>query len=423
MLSLAAFALLLLLGLPIAVAILGAAMLQIALSGNAALLTDAPAQVFAGVESYGLLALPVFLLLGELMSASGAAERLMRVAALCVGPVRGGLGHVTLVANALLAAILGSSVAQITLMSRLAVPAMTRAGYPPEAAAATVAAGGLLAPVLPPSMLLIVFGVIAQMPVGQLFVAGLLPGALLLAALIAVTAWIARREGLAADPRRHGAALGTLLGALPAMAIPAVMIGAIVSGLATAVEAGIFGVLAVLVVGGAVYRALGPADLRDALLRAASGSAMVLFLIAVAALWGWIAAWENLPARAADALTALTADPLLFLLLLNLGLLLLGMVIDPMPALILVVPVFLPVAVESYGIDPLQFGLVVCVNLTLGLLTPPVGTGLFTAAKLNGIAPERLVLRLAPYLGAAALVLAALTLFPVLTTGLVRSLF
>ncbi|MEC7761586.1 MAG: TRAP transporter large permease [Pseudomonadota bacterium] len=424
MLSLAVFAVLMLIGVPVAFAILGAALLQNAISGQAALLVDAPAQMFAGLESYGLLALPVFLLTGELLSRSGAADRLFQLAILCFGRLRGGLSQVTLLANAALASILGSTVAQITLMSKLAVPALVKAGDTPERATATIAAGGMLAPVIPPSMMLIVFGVLAQVPVGRLFVAGVIPGLLMLVAMMAVALRVAPRT----DPAQtralvEGAPTRVLAGALPAALIPAVMIGAISMGLATAVEAGMFGALAALVLGVFVYRSLTLTELREAVVSATRSSAMVLVLIATASLWGWIAAWENIPATTAALLTDFTADPLVFLLLLNLGLLLIGMVLDPMPALILVVPIFLPVAQDTYGIDAIQFGLIVCVNLTLGLLTPPVGTGLFTAARLNGLTPERLFVSLIPYLAVAAGTLALLTLFPPLTTWFVSYLF
>ena len=197
------------------------------------------------------------------------------------------------------------------------------------------------------------------------------------------------------------------------------MVLAILGGLATAVEAGVIGALAVLLIGLFVYRELRLRDLGAALYRTAQSSAMILFLIAAAGLYGWVAAWQNLPAQVAAVLTGLTDDPVVFLLMVNVMLLALGMVLDPMPALVLVVPVFLPVATDSYGIDPMQFGLITCINLTLGLLTPPVGSGLFTAARLNAVSPVALTRRLLPYLGAAGAVLLLLTFVPAASTGLV----
>ena len=428
MLSLGCFLLLLLIGVPVALSVMAAAMLQIALAGNAALLFSVPQQAFGGIESYGLLALPVFILLGELMGESGAGRRLMALAARLVGPVPGGLAHVTLLGNAMLAAILGSTVAQIVLTSRLAVPEMERAGYPRDLAAAVTAAGGLLAPVLPPSMLFIVYGVIAQVPIGRLFIAGIVPGAAMLLGFVGVTVWLARRGDMPPPPpapnrlatdRPARATARVMVEALPAALVPLAMVLAILGGLATAVEAGVIGALAVLLIGLFVYRELRLRDLGAALYRTAQSSAMILFLIAAAGLYGWVAAWQNLPAQVAAVLTGLTDDPVVFLLMVNVMLLALGMVLDPMPALVLVVPVFLPVATDSYGIDPMQFGLITCINLTLGLLTPPVGSGLFTAARLNAVSPVALTRRLLPYLGAAGAGLLLLTFVPAASTGLV----
>ncbi|MDO6587894.1 TRAP transporter large permease [Salipiger sp. 1_MG-2023] len=413
MLSLATFALLMALGLPIAFAMIAGAVLQIVLGGNGVLLLSLPQQLFQGMESYGLLALPIFILLGELMNASGAGRRLFTLAGLATGGMRGGLAQAVLIANALMAAVLGSTVAQITLMSRLAVPEMERAGYPRDGAAALTAAGGLLAPVIPPSMLLIVYGVIAQVPIGDLFLAGIGPGLALLAVLAAITAVHNRQR---AAPARAPAAR-TLAEALPALAIPAAMIAAILGGLATAPEAGVVAVLAVLAVGCLIYREMTPAALWPALIATIRSSASILLLIAAASLYAWVAAWENLPAMVAAQLAAVSDNPLIFLLLLNLMLLGLGMVLDPIPALILVVPVLLPVATDTYGIDPVHFGLIACLNLTIGLLTPPVGVGLYTAAMQTGVSAGRLSRLLLPYLGGALAVLAILTLVPGLALG------
>ena len=422
MLSLAAFAALMALGLPIAFAMIAGAAVQIVLGGNGVLLLSLPQQLFQGMENTGLLALPIFILLGELMAESGAGRRLFALAGLGAGGRRGGLAQAVIVANGLMAAVLGSTVAQITLMARLAVPEMERAGYPRDAAAALTAAGGLLAPVIPPSMLLIVYGVIAQVPIADLFLAGIGPGLAILAVLIAVTALTGRRAGFPAPAPRAASARAAVTGALPALAIPAAMIGAILGGIATPAEAGIVAILAVLFVGRFVYREMALGALWPALIATARSTAAILFLIAAAGLYAWVAAWENLPAMVAQQIQALSGSPLVFLLLLNLLLLALGMVLDPMPALILVVPVLLPVAMDSYGIDPVHFGLVACLNLTLGLLTPPVGVGLHTAAMQTGVPAGRIARLVLPYLGGVLAVLAALVLWPGLALGPARLL-
>lgn len=422
MLSLLAFAVLMALGMPVAISMIAGAVVQIVAGGNAVLLLSLPQQLYQGMESYGLLALPIFVLLGELMSASGAGRRLFALAGLATRRMRGGLAQGVLIANALMAAVLGSTVAQITLMSRLAVPELERAGYPRDAAAALVAAGGLLAPVLPPSMLLIVFGVIAQVPIGDLFLAGVGPGLAMLVVFAGITLWQVRSGRFPTPPPFDESPGRLLLEALPALAIPAAMIAAILTGFATPAEAGVVAVCAVLFVGVGIYREMRLAQIWPALLATARTTGAILFLIAAASLYAWVAAWENLPATLADWLASLSGDPLVFLVLMNILLLVMGTVTDPLPALILVVPVFLPVATEVYGIDPIHFGLIACINLTLGLLTPPVGVGLFTASMQTGVASARLAILLLPYLGGVLFVIAILVLWPELSLGLVHFL-
>ena len=362
----AVFIALLALGVPIAFALTALALVMIGTSGHTVLLQSFPQQLFGGLENYGLLALPLFILLGELMNAGGIGRRLMGFALALLGSVRGGLAYVNLVANMMMASILGSAVAQITVMSRLAVPEMERAGYPRDISVAITAAGGILAPVLPPSMLFIVFGVIAQVPIGDLFIAGIGPGVMIFLAFLAVIAWLGRRHGFpasAALTRRERTR--AVLAALPAAMIPVIIIGSILGGLATPTESAAVASLAAMLIGRCGYREMGWRDVLAAFVAAARGAAVVLFLIAAAQVFAWVLTFQNVPALVAATMQAMTASPVVFLLMLNLLLLFLGMVTDPIPAIILVVPVFLPVAVGVYGIDPFHFGVVVCLNLTM----------------------------------------------------------
>lgn len=410
---------LLVIGAPIAFALAMLALIYIMLSGNLILLQSYPQQMFGGLENYGLLALPLFILLGEFMNAGGIGRRLMTVALAMLGSVKGGLAYVNLVANMMMASILGSTVAQITIMSRLAVPEMVRAGYPRDISVAITAAGGLLAPIIPPSMMFIIFGVIAQIPIGDLFIAGVAPGVLMFAAFILVIAWLGRRHGFPATealPTR--ARLRALADAAPAALIPGVIIGAILGGVATPTESAAIACLMAIAIGLFVYREMHVADILPAFVSAARSSAVVLFLIAAAQVFSWVITFENVPALVAAWMQEMTASPVAFLLMLNVLLLLLGMITDPIPAIILVVPVFLPVATGVYGIDPFQFGVVVCLNLTLGLLTPPVGTGLFTAALMGEVRAERIARLIIPFFLAVLVVLIALVLFPWLSLGL-----
>ncbi|MCF8479101.1 MAG: TRAP transporter large permease [Rhodospirillum sp.] len=413
MIVLASFSILLILGLPIAIALAGAGLIQVANSGNEALFLSFPGQFFGGLENYGLMALPMFILLGELMNDGGIGRRLMTVALALIGSIRGGLAYVNLMANVMMASILGSTVAQIVVMSRLSVPEMERAGYPRDLSIAITAAGGMLAPIIPPSMLFIIFGVIAQISIGDMFIAGIVPGLLLACSFLAVLALLGRIHGFPKTaPMAPRERVSALRDALPAGLIPLTIVGGILGGLATPTEAAALAAVISILVGKYVYKDLEFRHLFPAFVRAARNSAAVLFIIAAAGVFSWAITFENIPQAVADWLQALTSDPTLFLLILNGLLLIVGMVLDPIPALILIVPVLMPVATSVYGIDPIHFGVILCLNLSVGLLTPPVGTGLFAASLMSGVRAERIAVLLAPFLASAGVVILLLVLFP-----------
>jgi tripartite ATP-independent transporter DctM subunit len=301
-------------------------------------------------------------------------------------------------------------------MSRLAVPEMVRTGYPKDVSVAITAAGGLLAPIIPPSMIFIIFGVVAQVPIGDLFAAGIVPGLLLFLVFVGVIGVVAHRRGFPSTPRSSWPErFGAVKDALPSALIPVTIIGSILGGLATPTEAAAVASLMAVLVGLFVYRELTVADIGCAFVNAAKGAAVVLFLVAAAQVFSWVITFENVPATVAEMMRATTSSPTVFLLLVTALLLGVGMVMDPIPAIILIVPVLLPIATIQYGIDPIQFGMVVCINLTAGLLTPPVGTGLFTAALLNDIRAERIAWLLVPYLAAVVMVILLLIVFPSLS--------
>nr|WP_278250441.1 TRAP transporter large permease [Paracoccus fontiphilus] len=409
---------LLALGAPIAFVMVATAMVLIVEQGNTALLQGFAQQLFAGIESYSLLSLPLFILLGELMGAGGIGRRLLALAQAVIWPVRAGLAYVNLLANLMMASILGSTVAQLTVMSRLAVPEMERAGYPRDLATTITAAGGLLAPVLPPSMNLIVYAAIAQVPVADIFVASVVPGIALFLAFAAVIAWLGWRHDLPrvrSQPTRDR--LRAVLDGLPALVVPAIAVGSIVGGIATPTEAAAVASVAAMIVGGLVYRELNLRDLPAAFVRTAATSGAVLYLVAAAQVLAWVLTFGNLPAQAAARVQDMAGSPMMFLILLNLLLLLLGTVLEPIPAIILTAPVLLPIATDVYGIDPLAFGVILCANLALGLLSPPVGAGLFTASLLTGVRAERLSLLLTPFFIAMLAVLAGMSIVAAFRAG------
>ncbi|HSP58428.1 MAG TPA: TRAP transporter large permease [Halomonas sp.] len=414
------FAVLLLGAVPIALVLALTAMFYIQSSGNGVLFDSYPQQLFGAIESYGLLAIPLFMLAGELMNEGGVTRRLIDLARLLVGGFRGGLAYINLVANMMMAAIIGSAASQIAIMSRAMVPAMEAEGYDRPFSAAITAAGGLLSPILPPSMLFVLFGVMAQVPIAEMFLAGILPGLLLGVAFFLTIAlvglvqqypkgrWPTREEG------RRALRMG-----LPAMAIPLIIIGGILLGLATPTESAALASLAALLLGRFLYGDLQWTMLPALLTRTAVNAGLVIMLIAAAGVFGWVVTYERLPQLAAAWIAALTTDPFAFLLLLIGVLLLVGMIIDGIAALILVVPILLPIAQDQFGISPYQFGVVVCLTLVLGLLTPPVGAGLFIASSLTGTPPLRIFRALLPFLAASLATLVLLAWQPWLTTAFI----
>lgn len=416
----AIFILLLLLGVPIAFVLLLTAVAYILVTDNSLLFLSLPQQFFGGMERYGLLAIPIFVLTGELMNAGGITRRLIAFAGIFVGGLRGGLAYINLLSNMMMASVVGSGTAQIAMMSRAMVPEMKKAGYSPEFAAATTAAGGLLSPIIPPSMLFIIFGVLAQIGIGDLFVAGIIPGILMATGFLIAIALL----GLSQDfPKGEWCsareALRRAFVGLPAGLVPLVIVGSILLGFATPTESAALASVVAFIVGRSVYKDLELTQLKEIFLNTVRTSAMVLFLIGTANVFGWVVIFEQIPQAMASWLVGLTDSPFVFLLLVSAFMLLVGMVIDGIAALILIVPILMPVAQGVYGISPYHFGVLVCINVVLGLLTPPVGAGLFVASATAGVSPGRIFKALLPFLLTTLAVIVLLSWQPALVTMLI----
>ncbi len=410
----------LLLSVPVAVVLAITAIWYIWESGNTVLYDSFAQKMFGGLENYGLLAIPLFMLTGELMNEGGMTRRLVSLARVFVGGFRGGLAYINLLANMFMAAIIGSATAQIAVMSRAMVPAMEEEGYDKGFAAATTAAGGLLAPVIPPSMMFVIFGVLAQIPIGDMFIAGIIPGFLLAGAFALVITLIGWAQHF---PKgvwlSHAEAIHALIAALPALLIPVSIIGGILFGIATPTESAAIASLIAFLVGWLIYGDLEPKNLGEMFKRTASNASMILFMIAAASVFGWVIIYEEIPQQMAGLITSVTSDAFMFLLIVNIALLLVGMVIDGIAAIILITPILLPIATGSYDISPYQFGVVICLNLVLGLLTPPVGIGLYIASSMSGTTPGAILKSLWPFLIAVATVLILLSYAPSLSTILI----
>lgn len=421
--TIAVFALCLAIAVPVAFVLILTAIWYVQASGNAVLFDSFAQQLFSGLENYGLLAIPLFMMTGELMNEGGMTQRLVQAARVFVGGFRGGLAYINLLANMFMAAIIGSAASQIAVMSRAMVPVMEKEGYGRGFSAATTAAGGLLAPVVPPSMMFVIYGVLAQLPIGDMFIAGIVPGLLMFVAFVVVVTLIGFVHGFPkGEWMTRPDAIQALVRCIPASLIPITIIGGILFGIATPTESAAVASLVAFVMAwmskerchqhmslGLLFKLFG---------RTAVNSGMVIFMIAAANVFGWVVVYEALPQKLAASITLITDDPFVFLLIVNATLLLVGMLIDGIAAIILITPILLPIATGSYDINPFQFGVVICLNLVLGLLTPPVGVGLFITSSMTGAKIGEILASLWPFLVAVGLVLVALSYWPVLSTGL-----
>jgi C4-dicarboxylate transporter, DctM subunit len=411
--TLAAFLILLAIGMPIGLILCIAALVFIHDTNNLILLQSYPLKLFTSLENFSLLAIPLFILVGELMNGAGITQRLVRLAAAFVGALRGGLAYINLLANMMVASILGSATAQIAMMSQVMVPEMRRAGYDRAFAAGLTAYGGLLGPIIPPSIVFVVYAVLAQVAVRDMLVAGILPGLMLTAAFMGTVAALGRWHAYPVGTRLSWPERLSALGnALPMLAIPLVIIGTILGGYGSPTEAAAVGAVLATLIGLFYTRTLRLGDFPAILLRTGINSALVLFLVAAAGVFSWVLIFGQVPQTAAAWIQSVATTPMAFMLLVLVALLVVGTVIDGIPGLIMVVPILLPIATEIYGIHPLHFGVVVSINLILGLLSPPVGIGLYVAAQVSQVNAIRVFWVTAPFFAVACIVLLILALVP-----------
>ena len=415
----AGFVVLLLLGVPIGLVLCIAAIVFIVDTGNPLLFESYAMRLFGSLDNFGLLAIPLFILIGEVMNGAGITTRLVRLAAVFVGAFRGGLAQINLLANMMVASILGSATAQIAMMSRVMVPEMTRAGYDRALATGITAYGGLLGPIIPPSIVFVVYAVLAQVAVRDMLIAGILPGLLLGGLFMGTVAALGWRHGFPrGDVPAPGARRAALRQALPMLAIPLVIVGTIMGGFGSPTEAAALGAVVALGIGLLHTRSLRLADLPAILLRTGVNTALVLFLVAAAGVFSWVLIYGQIPQMVAGWVQAVAETPAGFMLLVLVVLLVVGTVIDGIPGLIMVVPILLPIATGVYGIDPLHFGVVASITLILGLLSPPVGIGLYVAASVGGVSPLRVFMVALPFFAVACVALVLMAVFPWLSLAL-----
>ena len=365
-------------GLPIAFALLGTSVLMMLWMDvfDPQIVAEA---MFNGADSYPLMAIPFFLLAGELMTAGGMSNRIVSVITSVLGHVKGGLGYAGIIAAILMASLSGSAVADTAAIGALLIPMMREAGYNVPRAAGLVAAGGVIAPIIPPSIAFIIFGVVANVSIIDLFLAGVTPGVMMGLWLVIAWAWLVRREETAVAEWPGWRAVRTaMFDGLAALMMPIIIVGGLKGAIFTPTEASVIAVAYALLVGGLVYRELTPRKIIMAVRGAAIMSAAVMFLVAAAAVTGWLITIAELPFLLVDLLEPLIDSPRILMLVIVLLVLVIGMVMDFVPTVLILTPVLMPL-VKIAGIDPVYFGVVFVMANAVGLLTPPVGVVLNVA--------------------------------------------
>ena len=399
---------------PIAVAIGAAAVVGIIVQGDFPLMVVAQ-RMFGGTDSFHLLAVPLFMFAGALMEAGGISRRIIDLANALVGWLPGGLAAVTIVSAMFFAGISGSAAADAAAVGAILIPAMKRSGYRSDFAAAVLASGGSIGVIIPPSIPMIIFGFLTGASIGQLFAGGILPGLLVGFSLIAVASLISHRQGYGVtQPFEPRLVWRCFRRAVLALGAPLIILGGILFGIFTATESAAVAVVYALVVGLGVYREIELRQLRPILIDASVTAAVVMFIIAAASVFSWLAAIEELPARLAGVLLTLTENPVWLLLLVNLILLVAGTFVETTAALILLVPMIVAI-LPSLGIDLVHLGVIVVTNLAIGMLTPPMGICLIVSGSISGDRLGPIAWRVLPFLGILLVDLLIISFYPPLT--------
>ncbi|WLH10395.1 TRAP transporter large permease subunit [Pseudomonas hefeiensis] len=370
-----------------------------------------------GADSFPLMAVPFFMLAGEVMNSGGLSKRIVNIAMALVGHKRGGLGYVAIIASCLLASLSGSAVADAAALAALLVPMMVLAGHNRARSAGLIAAGGIIAPVIPPSIGFIVFGVASGVSISKLFLAGIVPG-LMLGAALAIAWWfISRSEHVQTPPKRSRAeVMRALVEGSWAMGLPLIIILGLKFGIFTPTEAAVVAAVYSLFVSLVIYREMKVSQLYDVILSSAKTTSVVMLLVAAAMVSSWLVTIADLPGQLAAVLEPFMDSPTLLLVVIMLLIIMVGTVMDMTPTILILTPVLMP-AVTQAGIDPVYFGVLFLINTAIGLITPPVGTVLNVVSGVSKLNIEEIVRGVWPFLLAQLVVLFLLVLFPQLVLG------
>ena len=380
-------------------------------------------KLFSSINSFSLMAIPFFMLSGELMEAGGISKRLVNIAKAFVGHITGGIGMVDIGTSVLFAGVSGSAAADTAAVGSMLIPSMLKNGYPRGLAAVIQACAGSLGPIIPPSLTMIIYCSLTGLSIGECFMAGVIPGLIIGLGVAVVTYFYARRLGIKGDERvPYRERLTAIKDGILAIIMPLIIIGGIVSGIFTPTESGAIAVIYDLVIGMFVYKEFTYRELPRIFLKAASMTGMALLIVAGASIFSWLVAYEKFPKMIITFLTGLTDNKYVIMMLLVLFLLFVGMFIETLSATIICAPILMPVAAQ-YGIDPIQFALIMVITLVYAGVTPPVGGVLFITMGIAKAKMKEALTYLAPYLGIICIVILLLIFVPQISLLLPRLLF
>lgn len=399
------------LGMPIAFALLvtGVALMWHLDLWDAQILAQ---NLINGADSFPLLAVPFFMLAGEIMNAGGLSRRIVNLALTLVGHVRGGLGYVTILAAVLMAALSGSAVADTAALAALLLPMMVRAGHDKARAGGLIASAGIIAPIIPPSIGFVIFGVAANVSIGKLFMAGIVPGLLMGVAIAITWWWVARRENVQPPPRASRADVwAAFRSATWALLLPVIVLVGLRMGVFTPTEAAVVAAVYALFVASVIYRELPLKALVPVFVQAAKTTSVIMFLVAAAMVSAWLITVAALPAQLTALLQPLLDNPTLLLIVIMLVTMAVGTAMDMTPTILILTPVLMPV-VKAAGIDPVYFGVLFIMNNAIGLITPPVGTVLNVVAGVGRMKMDEVTRGVLPFMAAQFAVMFLLVLFP-----------
>ena len=418
--ALLAFAILLLAGMPIAVVMIMSGLAGVYTIGGWNFLAILADQMYSGVAGYILIAIPYFIFTAELMNHAGLTEQLIRFNNALFGRVRGALSHVNITVSVFFAGLTGAAITDTVAIGKILIPAMKKQGYDAAYTAAVTASSSILGPIIPPSIVMVVYAsILRDISVIDLFAAGILPGLLMATALLAASAFLCWRRGYprSDDPWRASVVLRTFLPTIPALLVPVIILGGILSGLTTVTEASAFGAVYALAIGALGYRTLTPAKIIDALVTTVRFSGVVFFLLAASTVLGWFVTRSGIAREAAQMISNVSDVTSVQMLLVIALVTLLGTLLDVLPALVVSGPVLVP-AMVSLGFDPLHVATVMILTLNVANITPPVGMTLMTASKIANVPYERAIIESLPFFVSHMAVILLVAFFPIIALWL-----